>query len=169
MNRILWIVGGDARRLKLAALCQFTLPGPPIIYYGTEIGLSQVRDVRSADGSGHPEESRLPMPWAAQDTGLLDFYRRLVAARREMGGLWRGARRTIAIDDDAGLLVYGYANADAEVAVVLHAGEGVTAFRPGEVDMWHLGLTTDDGANYADGVLTLPALSGAILQRQPRR
>ena len=168
MNRFLWIVGGDARRLKLAALCQFTLPGPPIVYYGTEIGLSQQRDVRSADGSGHPEESRLPMPWSAQDLGLLGFYRRLVAARREMGSLWRGARRTIAIDDEAGLLAYGYATEDAEAAVVLHAGAGATTFRPGDGDGWHVALITDDGATFADGVLTLPALSGAILLRQPR-
>ena len=80
MNRFLWIVRGDTRRLKLAALCQFTLPGPPIVYYGTEVGLSQQRDVRSADGSGHPEEVRLPMPWGAtQDAGLLRF---LPAPRR---------------------------------------------------------------------------------------
>ena len=43
MNRFLFSVGGDVRRLKLAALCQFTLPGPPIIYYGTEVGLSQLK------------------------------------------------------------------------------------------------------------------------------
>ena len=43
MNRFLWIVDGDTRRLRLAALCQFTLPGPPIVYYGTEVGLSQLQ------------------------------------------------------------------------------------------------------------------------------
>jgi cyclomaltodextrinase / maltogenic alpha-amylase / neopullulanase len=37
MNRFLWVVRGDVRRLKLAALCQFTLPHPPIIYYGTNV------------------------------------------------------------------------------------------------------------------------------------
>ena len=46
MNRFLWVVGGDTRRLRLAAMCQFALPGPPIVYYGTELGLSQRRDVR---------------------------------------------------------------------------------------------------------------------------
>ena len=40
MNRFLWIVRGDIRRLRLAALCQFTLPNPPIVYYGTEVGMS---------------------------------------------------------------------------------------------------------------------------------
>ena len=83
MNRFLWVVRGDIRRLKLAALCQFTLPQPPIIYYGTEVGLSQQRDVRYADGSGHPEELRLPMLWGdAQNRDLLAFYRGLVTLRR---------------------------------------------------------------------------------------
>ena len=68
MNRFLWVVGGDTRRLKLAAICQFTLPHPPIVYYGTEVGLRRQRDVRYADGSGHPEEARQPMRWGqAQD------------------------------------------------------------------------------------------------------
>ena len=56
MNRFLWSVGGDTRRLKLAALCQFTLPHPPVVYYGTEVGLSQRQAV------GRLEEARLPMP-----------------------------------------------------------------------------------------------------------
>ena len=83
MNRFPGSPGGDTRRLRLAALCQCTLPDPPIVYYGTEVGAIQDRDVRSADGSGHPEESRLPMPWGDdQDRDLLATYRRLVALRR---------------------------------------------------------------------------------------
>ena len=74
MNRFLWVVGGDVRRLRLAALCQFTLPASAdrlLRHRGRRC--RQVRDVRSADGSGHPEESRLPMPWGDdQDGGLLD-------------------------------------------------------------------------------------------------
>jgi glycosidase len=34
------------RRLKLAAVCHLTLDGTPIIYYGTEAGLSQAGDAR---------------------------------------------------------------------------------------------------------------------------
>ena len=94
MNRFLWVVGGDARRLRLAALCQFALPGPPIVYYGTEVGLSQRRDVRYADGSGHPEESRLPMPWGEDaDPSLLAFYVALGRLRRaHRGPVARAAR-----------------------------------------------------------------------------
>jgi glycosidase len=169
MNRFLWIVGGDMRRLKLAALCQFTLPNPPIVYYGTEVGLSQLRDVRSADGSGHPEEARLPMPWnAIQDVDLLDFYRRLVAARRDHAGLWRGERRTLAIDDPTGLVAYRCESSDASAIVVLHNGDGVARFQPDTSERWRLCLVTDASVTFQEGVLTLPALAGAILVRADR-
>ena len=60
-NRLLWVARGDGR-LKLAVLPQFVLPSPPIIYYGTEAGLSQFRDLEYPDGSRKLEESRAPMP-----------------------------------------------------------------------------------------------------------
>jgi cyclomaltodextrinase len=104
MNRFLWAAGNDPRRLRLAALCQFTLAGPPVIYYGTEVGLSQVRDVRQ-DGRGLPEESRLPMLWGKdQDQDLLAFYRKLIGLRRDMPALRRGNRRTLVADGQ--LLAY---------------------------------------------------------------
>jgi glycosidase len=169
MNRFLWIVGGDTRRLKLAALCQFTLPNPPIVYYGTEIGLSQLRDVRSADGSGHPEEARLPMSWdATQDAELLDFYRRLVAARRDHPGLWRAERRILALEDPTGLLAYCCESSDAAAIVVLHNGDGVMRFEPDGSERWELGLATDGSVTLQDGILTLPAVAGAILLRGGR-
>ncbi len=163
MNRFLWAVRGDVRRLRLAALCQFTLPGPPIVYYGTEVGLSQQRDVRSPDGSGHPEEARLPMPWGeAQDRDLLAFYRRLGALRRA-SRVWQGTRRTIALDDDAGLLAYGY-DRDAESAiVVLNTGAAAAGFRPGSEARWRVALATDDGVRLEGGELRLPPLGGSVL------
>ena len=60
MNRFLWVARGDGRKLKLAALCQFTLVGAPVIYYGTEVGLSQHNDVMQNGWAIH-EETRLPM------------------------------------------------------------------------------------------------------------
>ena len=47
MNRFLWACGGNKKRLKMAAMCQFMLPGQPVVYYGTETGLSQERDAVS--------------------------------------------------------------------------------------------------------------------------
>jgi hypothetical protein len=56
-----------------------SLPHPPIIYYGTEIGLSQTRS--AIEGFGL-EMSRAPMLWGdAQDADLLADYRTLIQRR----------------------------------------------------------------------------------------
>jgi glycosidase len=165
MNRFLWVVRGDTRRLKLAALCQFTLPHAPIVYYGTEVGLSQARDVRYADGSGHPEESRLPMLWgAAQDQDLLDFYRRLVAARRASPRLWRGRRSTLAADDRTGVYVYSCADGEREAIVALnHGGDPQRVRLPGSA--YTLAVATDDAVAFDADMLALPPRGGALLLR----
>jgi cyclomaltodextrinase len=104
MNRFLWAADGDLRRLKLAALCQFTLSGPPVIYYGTEVGLSQERDVRQGD-MGLPEESRLPMIWdGEQNSNLLDFYRKLISLRKGYAELSHGKVKSNYVDKN--VLVY---------------------------------------------------------------
>jgi len=80
MDRFLFIAQGDKDALRRAAAVQMRLPGPPIIYYGTEVGLSQRRG--REDGWGL-EVSREPMLWGdAQDRALLAFYRALIAERR---------------------------------------------------------------------------------------
>lgn len=108
MNRFLWVARGDVRRLMLAAVCQFTLSATPIIYYGTEIGLSQIRDVRQSGGLGILEESRLPMPWDAgtQNKDLFRFYQRLIKLRRESPALRQGTRSPWLNDSANGR--YGY-------------------------------------------------------------
>ena len=99
MNRFLWLVGGDQRRLRLAALAQFTLPVPPILYYGTEVGLSQRAAV------GRLEEARLPMLWEGeQDLELLAFFQKLIAFRHAHPELRRLPRQPVLLDDDQGLL-----------------------------------------------------------------
>jgi cyclomaltodextrinase len=128
MNRFLWITQGDQRRLKLAALFQFTLPHPPVIYYGTEVGLSQHRDLEYPDGRRRPEEARTLMLWGdAQDHNLLDFYRKLIALRRSHPNLWRGDRRTIAATTD-GLLVVEVQNEGQTVIVAINRTEREVQF-----------------------------------------
>ncbi len=95
MNRFLWVAGNDVRRLKLAALCQFTLAGPPVIYYGTEVGLSQNNDVMQ-NGRAIHEEARLPMIWGeGQDQELLAFYQELCHIRKNERSLTHGSRETV--------------------------------------------------------------------------
>ena len=164
MNRFLWVVGGDTRRLRLAALFQFTLPDPPIVYYGTEVGRSQDRDVRSADGSGHPEESRLPMPWGDdQDTDLLAWYRELVALRRATPGRWAGragpscstttrAPTPCRIGDDA----------ESAVVVLNLSAQPRRVVVPDRSGL-HVALATDEGVEDDGVTLDLPGYAGAVL------
>jgi len=82
MDRFLFVAGDNKDRLRQAAEIQFRLPGPPVIYYGTEIGLSQLTSRESAVGL---EASRVPMLWdGTQDRELLAFYQRLIRERRTL-------------------------------------------------------------------------------------
>lgn len=76
-------LGGDRRKLELALLLQFTLPGTPVVYYGDEVGMA----------GGADPANRAPMVWdeTAWDLGLLDLHRRLAALRRAHPELARGA------------------------------------------------------------------------------
>lgn len=104
MTRFLFLSGGDTRRLKLAALCQFTLDATPTIYYGTEVGLTQQHDF-SLNGDA---EARRDMPWnpRAWDHDLLAFYRALTRLRRAHPVLRDGTRRTLHLDEHAGTYAY---------------------------------------------------------------
>lgn len=115
MNRFLWSAQGDVRRLKLASLCQFTQTAPPIIYYGTEVGLNQERDVHRGDKDFH-EESRTPMLWGEkQNKELLRFYRDLVHFRRTHPASYKGKR--IPLIASGGILVYAR-QYDTETVIV---------------------------------------------------
>jgi glycosidase len=76
MNRFLFVAGNDIERLKMAALCQFTLGAIPVIYYGTEVGMSQ----EMFDGD---VEARRDMPWKQDgwNLDLLSFYQALTRMR----------------------------------------------------------------------------------------
>ncbi|MCA9969935.1 MAG: DUF3459 domain-containing protein [Anaerolineales bacterium] len=116
MNRFLWIAGGDTRKLKLALLCQFTLRHPPVVYNGTEVGVTQVRDIGAADSHGL-EECRQPMRWGdAQDADVREFVRHLAQFRQAHPAL-RDGRRTTLHADRAG--AYAYVVADEHEAVLV--------------------------------------------------
>jgi glycosidase len=80
MDRFLFIAGNDREALKRGAAAQMQLPAPPIIFYGTEVGLSQ--SISTKDGMGL-HVSRTPMRWGAeQDQDMLVYYKRLIRNRR---------------------------------------------------------------------------------------
>ena len=60
------------RRLCLASLLQYTLPGVPCLYYGDEAGLYGYRD----------PFNRCPYPWGDEDTLLLEWFTQLGQLRK---------------------------------------------------------------------------------------
>lgn len=80
IDRFLFVAGNDKDALREAAAVQMALPGPPVIYYGTEVGMLQAAGRASSVGL---EASRGPMWWGdEQDRDLLAFYKRLIAERK---------------------------------------------------------------------------------------
>ena len=66
MNRFLHIAQGDKQALRAALKRQFSLPNPPILYYGTEVGLSHAQSTQALG----LEVGRVPMVWdERQDRG----------------------------------------------------------------------------------------------------
>ncbi|HVS50500.1 MAG TPA: alpha-amylase family glycosyl hydrolase [Candidatus Dormibacteraeota bacterium] len=117
MNRFLWMANGSTDRLKLAATLLLTLPGMPVIYYGTEVGVSQRQDCAIENA-----EARLPMLWGAdQDEDLLGHFRLLGRMRRESIALRRGARRTVLADPE--VFAYERSAGDETVLVALNFSE----------------------------------------------
>lgn len=119
MNRFMFITDGDEKRLKLAAIFQFTLSQPPILLYGTEIGLSQ-----REDSSVDLDYIREPMHWdEVQGSELLTFYRTLIKIRKQHICLRKGTRRTLYAD--AEILVYAKEfNSDTDIIALRREGEG---------------------------------------------
>lgn len=86
MHRFLWMAHGNSAQLKLAAICHFTLDGTPIVYYGTEVGLSQYADAHKENAY-----ARAPLFWdERQDTQMLAHYQQLIALRHAQPALRYG-------------------------------------------------------------------------------
>ena len=163
MNRFLWLARNDKRRLRLAALCQFTLVGPPVVYYGTEAGLSQNKDLRDGGRMRH-QEARLPMIWGPeQDQDLIAYFTALIALRKGSHALRRGSRKTLHVDDD--VLIYSREAGDETLLVALNLSERAREIVvPGGPVSIVFG-TQMPSLESTGGLqrLSLPALGGAVM------
>jgi glycosidase len=75
---------------RLAQVLQFTLPGAPNLYYGSEVGMT----------GGDDPEMRAPMRWdlVRDDNPTLAWTRRLIALRKQRRALRVGDFRTLVAD-----------------------------------------------------------------------
>jgi cyclomaltodextrinase / maltogenic alpha-amylase / neopullulanase len=162
MNRFLFLAGDDTNRLKLAALVLFTLPGPPVLYYGTETGLSQ--HISIGDGQGF-DEARLPMKWEReQDSSLIEYFRTLIHLRKTCPALIVESRRTLILDPNTG--VYAYTpNPDTILIALNTSSEPRTITVPTSLPSTARDLLNGNPVYHHDGQLEihLPPESGAFI------
>jgi alpha-glucosidase len=92
-QRIRSAVEGNDALHRLAGVVQFTYPGVPGIYYGDEIGMADL-PVLGPRGC---------MPWdeGRWDHGLLQFYKQLIALRRQSTTLQHGGFQIISLEEDS--------------------------------------------------------------------
>ncbi|MFU8827100.1 MAG: alpha-amylase family glycosyl hydrolase [Brevefilum sp.] len=107
MNRFLFAAQGDEQVLRTALLVLYSLPEPPIIYYGTEVPLSQYRSIHAKGAQGF-DEVRLPMPWKEVESSTLPAYLATLAEIRNNNPLIRQTEWEVyAVDDVKETLVLG--------------------------------------------------------------
>ena len=130
------------RRLMLAALLQYTLPGFPSLYYGDEAGMS---------GFSDPWNRRC-YPWGSEDGDLLRFFQSLGTVRSENSRELRESLHFVSAS--GGLVAYRRGRL---LAAVNRAPDPKRIFTGGTF-LLAAGEAVLDG-----GVLTLQPDSGAIL------
>lgn len=95
------------KRLKAAAVIQYTLPGVPSLYYGDEAG---------AEGYGDPF-CRATYPWGQENHELLQFYKDLGAVRKNCKAFIDGDFYTVFANEDAIAYTRSGNNSKAFIAV----------------------------------------------------
>lgn len=165
MNRFLWVAHNDVQKLKLAAMCQFTLAGAPVIYYGTEVGLSQPADVMQHGRAIH-EETRMPMLWGDdQNRELFELYRELIRIRKTESALRHGTRNNIFVTEE--VLVYRRADGGNSILCAMNISEKAMEFELDVAESSSLLTTNSNCRIQAEGRvkrIVLPPFSGAIVK-----
>lgn len=129
MPRALWLMGEDKSALRLAALCQMTMPGAPNIYYGSEIGMS-------AGGDPH---CRAAFPWESEnwDQDLLSDYKNIIALRKTHPALRTGDFHILYAEGQQ--IAYWRRLAGEEVLVVFNAAKHPAQIRLPALHLQHTG------------------------------
>ena len=105
MDRFFTVADEDLQRLKLALLILYVLPGPPVIYYGTEVPLSQNQLIHAGGALGF-DEARLEMDWQREATfELKSYFRALADVRLNNAFYAKDSWRVLILDDEDQVLV----------------------------------------------------------------
>lgn len=138
------------KRLYLAAVLQYTLPGIPSLYYGDEAGMEGFYD----------PFCRGCYPWGNENNALLEFYKKLGGIRGSINALKQGSFKTVAAkdgvfaflrQDEGGTLLVALNNSDKPHSVYAFGISGFKSLIGNEVE---------------NGVLTLVGGGAALLYKE---
>jgi len=134
------------RRLKMAAVLQYCLPGVPCLYYGDETGLEGYRD----------PFNRGVYPWGQENKALIDWFCQLGQARAAYEAFREGEFVPIYATED--VVVFDRVGESSVVRCAVNRSQ--TEVRVPLSGEWQ--TVVGDVAFYQD-YLCLPPLSGSIL------
>jgi len=134
-----------SRRLLLASILQFTLPGMPCVFYGDEAGM---------EGYGDPF-CRRTFPWENQDISLIEHYKKLCRIKYTCTPLHDG-KLTFA-KANSSFCIFKRTNKDGFVLVAANAGKESHSFNT-EKTLYNL-----MNAKICRGTIEVPAESALIL------
>ncbi len=122
------------KRLKMAAILQYTVYGIPSVFYGDEAGMEGY----------HDPFCRRPFPWGRENEELLAHYRKLGELRVIEKAFDRGSFRVL--DHGKETLTYERCKEDSRVVVIANGGENI--FRTRLDGKWIDMLTYESFENY---------------------
>jgi len=99
------------KRLKLAAVLQYTLPGVPCVYYGDEAGM---------EGGADPF-NRVCYPWGKEDEKLVSWYKKLGELRRKFSCFEEGEYTLIEARD--GLFVFTRGKGKKRILIAINVSD----------------------------------------------
>ncbi|MNI02556.1 Cyclomaltodextrinase [compost metagenome] len=136
-SRVLNRLDHNTNKLKLAVVFLLTYIGTPCIYYGDEIGLT---------GDDDPD-CRKCMEWDTekQNRELFDFYKMLIALRKENPSLRKGFFRFLKADPDDSRIIYERIDDQKHFTIWMNNTDQETVItHPMETNDWKDALTEDE-------------------------
>jgi glycosidase len=135
--RVLTRMHGDKRKQKLCIVFLLTYIGTPCTYYGDEIGLT----------GGNDPDCRKCMEWDLnrQDRELYDFYKLLIALRKNNIALRRGFFRFLKADPDDSRIIYERIDSDTHFTIWMNNTDQASWLsHPMETDDWKDALSGEE-------------------------
>ena len=149
--------GIDKAIFKLAVIFQMMWNGAPTIYYGDEVGMVGWTD----------PDNRRPFPWGKEDMEILDFFKRIIAIRKNNPVFKTGSVDYLMMG--SGLICFGRFSKEEKAVVILNNNIEETTV---EIPVWRINARNGEGFEclYSEGSdESLKCENGNIIVNAPPR